>query len=187
MPSAAISTKLQAITGFLAIAVGLTFVTLSFYGISKPMIGLVQPIRQLVSRPKMLSISPHIWVGHPLTRDVGGTWVGSVPNQWMTLGALYKLGVSPRNDIERKRLIGIIDQDKARTRAEIETAHPDVIIVEHDDRVFPAWFGSDMDLAQFLAGYHQAADYVGVEAWVRDAATKTPGKRAGDDDVPKRG
>ncbi|MDR3496263.1 MAG: hypothetical protein P4L82_16820 [Ancalomicrobiaceae bacterium] len=153
--------------GFIAVAVGLAFATLSFLGFSKPMTGLMAPIRNISLHPRILSISPHIWVGHPLTRDVDGSWVGSVPNQWMTIGALYKLGLHP-DEPEARRLSALIDADRARAANDIARGKPDIVLVERDDLVLPAWFNSFDELAAFLSGYRRRFDYLGVELWARD-------------------
>ncbi len=161
--------RLEPIAGFLMAAVGLTFATLTFLGTNKPMRGLMAPIAAVSAHPRMLVISPHFWIGNPLVRDVGGSWAASVPSQWVTLGALYKLGLSPRSEPERQRLIGVIAADRARISADLATRRPDIVLVEHDDRVYPAWFSSPEDLAGFLAGYRLQANYLGIDLWVRSA------------------
>jgi hypothetical protein len=167
-PGTTRSGRPMAVIGFLMMVIGLAFATLYFYGIAKPMAPLVAPIERLAPHPRLMALTPHFWVGHPLVHDVGGTWVGSVPTEWMTLGALYKLGLHPASTQEAQRLEAIIEADKARFAADIAKGGPDIIVVEHDDRVFPAWFGSDEDLARFLTGYTRAFTAFGmVDVWSR--------------------
>jgi len=161
--------RLVIVAGFLAVAAGMMFATLSFLGVQRPMQSLVAPIARLAAHPKMIAISSHLWVGHPLVRDIGGTWVGSVPNELMTLGALYKLGKHPPDESERQRLEEAIARDRALLAADIARGKPDIVLVEHDDRVFPAWFGSDAELVTFLAGYSLSSVEMGVvDIWVRN-------------------
>jgi len=160
--------RLVIVIGFVVMAIGQMFTTLTFLGIQRPMQSLVGPIGRLANHPRMVAITPHLWVGHPLTRDIGGRWVGSMSDEWMTLGALYKLGKAPSTAAERDRLQAVIAQDRAIMAADIARGKPDLVIVEHDDRVFPAWFGSEAELAAFLPGYERASTELGIlDLWVK--------------------
>lgn len=160
--------RMQVVAGFLAIAAGLVGATLGFYAPARPLFSLVSPITARFDHAKILSISPHIWVGHPLARDVNGVWVGSVSHQWITLGALYRLGLGLEGAATRLALNAAIDADKARTAQDIATQKPDVILLERDDAIMPAWFASEPELRRFLVGYARVGSiYETVEVWMK--------------------
>ncbi len=164
-----LSRRLIGVFGFLFIALGVGFATLSFHVNANPAAALVAPIKALAPHPRLVAISPSLSVGHPLTRLVGGTWVGSVANEWITLGALYRLGLKPRPEAERKRLEAVIEADRARMARDIASGKADIVIVEHDDLVFPAWFASDAELVDYLRGYSRRSTVEGIfEIWTRD-------------------
>jgi hypothetical protein len=165
---AAKGSRLVIAAGFLAVAAGMMFTAIAFLGVQRPMQPLAKTVTGFVDHPKIIAITPHLWVGHPFDRDIGGHWIGSVANAWMTLGALYKLGQQPQDAEERLRLVKVIDRDRGLAAADIARGKPDIIIVEHDDRVFPAWFGSEQELVTFLAGYSRVSVAMGVlDIWVR--------------------
>ena len=160
--------RLFVVCGFVIAGLGLTFGTLTFLGTNKPMQGLMAPIAEVSGRPSMAVISPHFWIGNPLVRDVGGRTVSTVPSNWMTAGALYKLGLGTADETERKRLNRLIDFDKSLMADDIRIQRPDLVVVEHDDRVFPAWFGTNgAELPDYLAGYRLKTTYLGIDLWVR--------------------
>lgn len=160
--------RLKVVAGFLAIASGLVGATFCFYAPVRPFYPLMQPISARYDHPKMMSISRHIWVGHPLARDVNGIWVGSVSHQWITPGALYRLGLGGESPEMRLQRSGAIEADKARAARDIATKKPDVILLERDEAVIPAWFASEDELRRFLAGYTRLGSlYETVEVWAR--------------------
>lgn len=160
--------RVPVVAGFLAVAAGLVGATLSFYAPVRPFYALVEPIAARYDHPKILAISRHIWVGHPLARDVNGIWVGSVSHQWITPGALYRLGLGGESPEMRLQRSAAIEADKARTAKDIATKKPDVILLERDEAVIPAWFASEDELRRFLTGYARLGSlYETVEVWAR--------------------
>lgn len=167
--------RIVAVAGFLMGAIGVAFATLTFQGMAKPMAGLMPAIASVSPHPSIAAITPHAWIGNPLVRDVGGRWVGPTSHDWITLGALYKLGLGKAGEAEQRRLSALIDWDKEALAAAIARERPDIVLVEHDDHVLPAWFSSPAELRAFLSGYRPRFDYVGVEMWVRvDLGTALP-------------
>ena len=160
--------RIVAVVGFLIGAIGVAMATLTFQGMARPMAGLMPAIAAVSPHPSIAVITPHAWIGHPLVRDVGGRWVGPTSHGWVTLGALYKLGLTNAGEAEQRRLSALIDWDKEALAAAVARERPDIVLVEHDDRVLPAWFSSPAELKAFLAGYRPRFDYVGIEMWVRD-------------------
>lgn len=161
--------RLIIVGGFLAIVTGLFFASLSFFEYPSPALALADPITKLVKHPKVVAITSDLSVGHPLVRRIGGTWIGSEPNAFPTLGALYKLGLKPTEPPETARLVRVIVDDRARMAADIARGKPDIIIVERDELITQAWFADDQDLKAFLTGFHKSATHVGdFELWVSD-------------------
>jgi hypothetical protein len=134
----------------IALVAGTTFYWFTLTLDTRP---LIEPIRKSVSRPTVLNISNDQAVGHPLTRQVGGRWVGHTCGQWISAGAmtLKKKGVDART---AALLDAYIERDRAGLIEDIARAKPDIILV--DQRFdWLNWAKADPALARQLDGYHE--------------------------------
>ncbi|MGN6572424.1 MAG: hypothetical protein ACTHLO_13530 [Pseudolabrys sp.] len=134
---------------------------------------LAAPIRALKPHPKMLALTADLAVGHPLVRQVGGTWVSRVSAQWITAGVwLRRLNehLDPATDA---RLEAYLQRDRAWLADDIGRNHPDVILVQPLSRFdWLAWARADPVLAAELDAYRPYATVDGVKILRRNEAEK---------------
>lgn len=121
---------------------------------------LVEPIRRLHPHPAMLILSSDISVGHPLVRQVGGTWASRVGSLWIT-GLSFQQIVEGRDPDEVAKLRRYIAQDRDMLVADIRRATPDIIVIERDIFDWEAWAASEPLVARELEAYRRA-DVIGT-------------------------
>ena len=136
--------------------------------------GLDAPVEAIAAKPRRLSITPDIAIGHPLVRELHGQWVGSVCSQWISGGALILEGRGGLGDAQRTRLDGLMALDRRLLTADIRRSRPDVILVEkegldigRESFDWIAWARVDPALAAALADYEPVKTIQGVVIWAR--------------------
>jgi len=108
------------------------------------------------ANPTILSLSPQLTTGHPVTRNVGGRWVGSSAGLFTASGARY---VGLKDDYLRQ----VYRDDLNSFVADVGKHHPDVILVS-----VPAkkWLMGEPSIARTMSGYRRAARTKETEVWV---------------------
>ncbi|WP_247301336.1 MULTISPECIES: hypothetical protein [unclassified Bradyrhizobium] len=156
------------VTGGLA-----TVVAIGLY-LSSPAPGfppLKERVEALVKQPRLLTITDHIRLGHPLVRQIGGTWVGSSCAQLLAAGAILRENNSQPTPEERARLDSIINFERRHLLADLRNGRPNVILVdtyllstfEFD---WLAWANSDAELKLELSRYREIEDVGRVRIFV---------------------
>jgi hypothetical protein len=141
------------------------FATLVLIGLylSSPAPGfppLTRQVEALAKHPRLLAITDHIGLGHPLVRQLDGVWVGSSCAQLLAGGAILREQASQPTQGEREKLDGIIDFERRQLLVDLRSGRPDVILV--DTYLFStfrfdwlAWAGSDPELQAELGRYRE--------------------------------
>ena len=127
----------------------------------RAVVTLVQP------HPRLLAISSELSVGHPLVRQLGGTWVSRGPCLWNIRGGQER--------IDREALDGAtLAQIRAYGRAErdmllgdIRTGHPDIVLVQIKGVDWSKWAAADADISAELADFENRGTYDGVQVLQR--------------------
>lgn len=115
---------------------------------------LAGPIRALKPHPRILALSADLAIGHPLTRQVEGTWVSRVSAQWITAGVSLRRMNETLDPAVDARLEADAARDRAMLTEDIALNRPDVILVQLLDRFdWLAWARSDPALAAHMALY----------------------------------
>lgn len=116
---------------------------------------LAAPIRAIKPHPKILAISSDLAVGHPLTRQVGGTWVGRVSALWITAGVMIRRKYETLDPQTNARLEAYAARDRTMLTQDIARQRPDVILVNRELEHFDwlAWANSYPALAAQLKAY----------------------------------
>ena len=125
------------------------------------------PVEAIAAKPRLMSITADIAVGHPLTREVHGQWVGSVCSQWISAGALAlekRGGLSPA---QRAKLDAYMAFDRRLLTGDIVHGRPDVILIESRSFDWAAWAKADPALAAALDAYAPVKTVQGVTLWAR--------------------
>jgi len=134
---------------------------------------LAAPIRALKPHPKMLALTADLAVGHPLVRQVGGTWVSRVSAQWITVGVMLRRLNEHLDPATDARLEAYLRQDRAWLAEDIGRNRPDVILVQPLSRFdWLAWARADPVLAAEIAAYRPYATVDGVLILSRGGAEK---------------
>jgi hypothetical protein len=154
---------------------GLLVLTFTGLYLSSPAPGfpkLDSEIEALKIHPRMLTITDHIGLGHPLVRRIGGTWVGSSPSQILAGGAIVQKlnpGLAPNKREEMDRIISF---DRSHLLDDLKRNQPDLILV--DSYLFStipfdwmAWAEADSGIQQILAGYKEVKRLGRVRILVR--------------------
>jgi hypothetical protein len=120
-------------------------------------------IQALAKHPRLITISDHVALGHPLVRQINGTWVGNSCVQVLAAGATLRQKSSQLTQGERAKLDGIIDFERRQLLADLRDGRPDVILVDTyllNSVPFDwlAWANSDPELQVELSHYREVED-----------------------------
>lgn len=118
--------------------------------------------RLTLPHPKVITISPDIALGQPLTRMVKGNWVGTSWGQWVSAGAA---ALAPREPEQRDRLLAWAARERQNLADDIRQKQPDVVLIEEGD--WHRWAFKDHAIAGTLDAYRRAETVSGVEIWLR--------------------
>jgi hypothetical protein len=135
--------------------------------------GLEAAIERLVPHPRILTIGFLQNLGHPLTRDVGGVWVGRTWGEWTTGGALAMMERAGDDQAKRAKALAYFEGDRQMLTEDIETQHPDIILLEETRGFdFQQWIAQLPRLQAAMARYRLADTIDGVEIYQpRDGAS----------------
>lgn len=153
-----------------ALIAGTTYLWMSF---AVDCSALAAPIRAMVPHPKMLALTADLAYGHPLVRQVGGTWVGRVSAQWITAGVMIRRHETRLDPATDARLEAYLRRDRAMLTEDIARNRPDIIVVQPMQGFdWLAWAKADPQLAAELARYRPAATVNKVLILRRDGTEK---------------
>jgi hypothetical protein len=130
--------------------------------------GLEARIEQLAPRPRLMTISGDIALGHPLIRELHGTWVERVCSQWASYGVISRERRDPAmSPAERALLDEIVAIDRAHLVEDITSGRPQVILIDHRRYDWATWARADARLAAALSSYRYDSSIDGVDIYVR--------------------
>lgn len=124
-------------------------------------------LRLAPPHPRMIALAHQPDIGHPVTRHVGATWVGRQSALWISASVGYLWDQSINGSPYRARLANYRREDLAIFAQDVETARPDVILVE--DARIREWAARQPETANVLAAYERAGNAREVEIWTRRA------------------
>jgi len=142
--------------GWVLLSGAIWFGTFAWMNLATTLDSLVAPIRQIKAHPTMLAITHDIAIGHPLVREVEGTWVGPVPCLWITAGAKWRLTRQESTAEERARLERYIAFDRGLLIDALRRRKPDVILIQKEPSDWVAWARADREIADLLRSYSEA-------------------------------
>lgn len=113
--------------------------------------------RAAPAAPRIIALSPQLTTGHPVTRNVGGRWVGSRPGLFTASGALFVGLDDPVAQRAYREDIESFANDVARHS-------PDVVLV---DKPSKAWLLGEPVIARAMEKYRPVASTAKTEIWLR--------------------
>jgi hypothetical protein len=134
---------------------------------------LAAAITRLAAHRKILAIAFPLNVGHPLTRDIGGVWVGHTWGLWATGGALFMKAHAGDDPVRRAKADAYLEGDRQMTAQDIETQRPDIVLIQQTAGFdFAQWIAQSAPLRAAMARYKRVETVDGVEIYQRqdDAA-----------------
>ncbi|GAA4038950.1 hypothetical protein GCM10022281_19740 [Sphingomonas rosea] len=124
--------------------------------------------------PRLMVAATNLSIGHPLTRQVSGRWVGTRGSLWAT-GTASELIDQATDPARKARLQQIIDEDRALFVADIQRGKPDLVIA---DAPGLRWIARYPEVAAALADYCFAGRAEGMTLLSREAARSPRGASA---------
>jgi hypothetical protein len=109
------------------------------------------------ARPSIIALSPQLTTGHPVTRNVGGHWVGSRAGLFTASGAAYAGLDDP---LQR----AAYDEDIRSFAVDVRRGSPDVVLVYRPSK---HWLMSEKSIREAMVDYRPAATTKETEIWVR--------------------
>jgi hypothetical protein len=122
-------------------------------------------LRHAPPHPRVIALASRLDVGHPLTRRVGGTWVGRPNALWLAIFSQMYIDARWGDDVWRARLATYIERDTRGFREDVERGRPDVVLVVDDPRVVRAM--TNPDIAAAMSAYAPVEVADGVAVWTR--------------------
>jgi hypothetical protein len=114
--------------------------------------------------PRILAMARQLDYGHPVTRQLGGTWVGRPNALWVASLSAYLLR-DEKDPQRRARLEAYRRADLAGFVEDIRAGRPDVIVIEDKDT--REWVLKQPEAANALDGYEKAGQAEDIEIWKR--------------------
>ncbi len=135
-------------------AVLMAVVTFFWMNIAVDRSAVAAAIREIKPHPTMLALSADISIGNPITRQVGGVWVGRPCALWLTLGVESRRANETLDAQTDAELKAYAKADRVMLTEDIARHKPDVILVQlMKDVDWLGWARSDPALAGLLQSY----------------------------------
>lgn len=120
-------------------------------------------ILALAKNPRLITIGDHVALGHPLVRQINGTWVGNTCVQLLAAGAMVRQNSAQLAQGEQAKLDNIINFERRQLLADVRSGRPNVILVDsYLLNAVPfdwlAWANSDPELRKELSRYREVEE-----------------------------
>lgn len=127
---------------------------------------LVEAVRaQGIAHPRILTIAASHGTGHPLTRDAGGVWVGTLSGRWITACAMMKEQFGPPPRPGERPLEAWVAADRAYLERDLVEGRPDLILIQRAQSFdWLDWARQDRVIAKALAHFHKVGDVADPES-----------------------
>lgn len=116
-------------------------------------------------RPKIAALAHQLDVGHPLTRRLGGVWVGRRNALWVDNCVRQILAAKKVDDETRRKLLEYAEDERREVGADIAKGRPDVLLVE--SAALREWAVKKPEFSGLLDGFAKKAQVGDIEVWRR--------------------
>lgn len=147
---------------------------LPFKDTQKPGAEFVASIRAAVDHPTVGLIGSGIESGHPLTRMIEGRWISAYGSDWLGgFAALFaQIERAQGNTVKAARLDALEHNFLDAKIRELETARPDLMIVQKADTFWIPRVMQRDDFARFMSDYRLLTEDPTVLVYLRNGSDK---------------
>ena len=169
-------------------ALPLTIIALMLLGVDvrafMPPASDVEALKPAIARrfphPRVLAITGNLSVSHPLTREIGGVWVGTFASQWITENVHSLLRKAPQIEPQRRARLEALEQmDRNILIGDLRKGDPDIVLLDKRTSYvdWKAW-AKQPELAALLCAYEPIDSTPAVELYARRAGGGADGECA---------
>lgn len=128
--------------------------------------GLTAAVRSNApAHPKIAALARQLDVGHPLTRRVGGVWIGRRNAMWVDNCVRQILATKNVDAETRAKLLEYAADERREVGEDIAKGRPDIILIE--DPGLREWALKKPEFVGLLDGYVRKAQVGDIEVWRR--------------------
>jgi hypothetical protein len=122
-----------------------------------------EEVTLLEPRPKVLVLSAAAVIGHPMVREVGGTWVSRQQAFWMREIVRRALKDGSIDQATADRLAGYVAQERAGLIEDFRKQTPDEVVIDDQNSDWGKWAATDPELSLLLKAYVPVKNIDGIE------------------------
>ncbi|HLH51460.1 MAG TPA: hypothetical protein VKV96_19130, partial [Roseiarcus sp.] len=164
LPEAGAAARLSPKLGSLVLAAALIAPAPSFFRRDERHAALATAIAKIAPHPKLLALSFRQSLGHPLTRNIGGVWVGRYWGLWPTGLAVLMKARAGDDAALRAKADAYFEKGRLAAAEDIERRRPDIVLIDETPGFdFGKWIAGSPPLAAALAKYKPIETVDGVE------------------------
>ena len=127
----------------------------------------VGPVRQavegLVPHPKILVLSGEAAIGHPLVRDIKGTWVSRQENLWIREFVRLTRERTVVDAATDAKLKGYLALERKWLIEDFKKLPPDLVLVDNLRGEWGAWARADAEVSELLKPYTLVRTVEGID------------------------
>ncbi|CCD96445.1 conserved membrane hypothetical protein [Bradyrhizobium sp. ORS 375] len=114
-------------------------------------------------RPRLLMLSGEAAIGHPLVRDLGGTWVSRQENLWIREFVRLTRGRTAVDAATDAKLNGYLALERNWLIEDFKAVTPDIVLVDNLRNGWGDWARADAELVELLKPYRLVGTVEGID------------------------
>ena len=120
-------------------------------------------VSQLGPRPNILVLSAAAVIGHPMVRELEGTWVSRQEALWVREIVRRARMDGTIDSATAARLAGYVARERAGIVEDFRKRPPDVVVIDNQDSDWGNWAAADPELSALLKPYVSVKSINGIE------------------------
>jgi hypothetical protein len=146
------------------LVVALTFANACFwFNASVDMRRVQEEVTLIGPQPKILMLSAAAVIGHPMVRELGGTWVSRQQAFWVREIVRRALKDGTIDQATADRLAGYVALERAGLIEDFRKQPPDVVVIDNQNSDWGSWAAADPELSALLKPYVSVKNINGIE------------------------
>ncbi|MEH2494304.1 hypothetical protein V1294_000783 [Bradyrhizobium sp. AZCC 1678] len=130
-------------------------------------------VARLGPRPKILMLSAAAVIGHPMVRELEGTWVSRQEAFWVREIVRRARMHGTIDSAMAARLEGYIARERAGIVEDFKKQPPDVVVIDNENSDWGNWVAADPELSALLKPYIPVNNINGIEILRRADQTRS--------------